>query len=218
MQTIFKRFEKKYILSAEQFRLLLSAIRPYVREDMYSNYRVDTIYYDTPAYDLIRRSINKPFFKEKYRIRHYENSSLLFYELKKKFDGIVYKRRMTSENPDPQINQEILSFLQEEEVEPQVLIRYDRLAFVDKEEAEVRITFDQHIRFQTQELDFNSELDETLLFEEAQVIMEIKTETAIPFWLAKILSSLAIFPSSCSKYGMIYTKFLRKEAPCLPVF
>ncbi len=55
-------------------------------------------YLDTPDYELIRTSIEKPVYKEKVRLRCYggsiDDSSTVFVEIKKKFESVVYKRRV----------------------------------------------------------------------------------------------------------------------------
>ena len=58
---------------------------------------IQSLYYDTDNYLLIRRSIEKPMYKEKIRLRGYgevNSDSKVFLEIKKKSDGIVYKRRV----------------------------------------------------------------------------------------------------------------------------
>ena len=97
MQSVFKRYEKKYLISAEQHDVLRHAISPYMKPDKYGGYLVQNLYYDTEDWDVIRASVENPVFKEKLRIRCYGQpapDSDLFLELKKKYDGIVYKRRL----------------------------------------------------------------------------------------------------------------------------
>ena len=97
--TCFERVEKKYFLSPEQYRNFLESLAPYVRADAYGEYTICNLYYDTDDYRLIRASIDKPVYKEKLRVRSYgvpAADSAVFVELKKKYDGVVYKRRITS--------------------------------------------------------------------------------------------------------------------------
>ena len=70
MQT-FTRHEKKYLLNESQYEELLKKMRPYVVPDKFSETDISSIYYDTDTYELIRRSIEKPEYKEKLRIRAY---------------------------------------------------------------------------------------------------------------------------------------------------
>ena len=73
-----------------------------MKEDAFGSYTICNIYYDTPDWRLIRASLEKPAYKEKLRVRSYgvpTETDRVFVELKKKFDGVVYKRRITTEVP-----------------------------------------------------------------------------------------------------------------------
>ena len=68
-QTVFKRYELKYMLTLEQKEKILEAMSPYMQLDKYGRTTIRNIYFDTATYRLIRRSIEKPAYKEKLRIR-----------------------------------------------------------------------------------------------------------------------------------------------------
>ncbi|MBE6677872.1 MAG: VTC domain-containing protein, partial [Ruminococcaceae bacterium] len=94
-QSVFKRYEIKFMLTKEQKNSIIKAMSPYMCLDDYGRTTIRNIYYDTDSYLLIRRSIEKPVFKEKLRIRSYKKVSSdenVFVELKKKYKGVVYKR------------------------------------------------------------------------------------------------------------------------------
>ena len=96
-QTVFKRYELKYMLTLEQKEKILEAMSPYMQLDKYERTTIRNIYFDTENYRLIRRSIEKPAYKEKIRIRSYAQAtadSTVFVELKKKYEKVVYKRRL----------------------------------------------------------------------------------------------------------------------------
>ena len=98
IQTVFQRYELKYILTAKQKEKVLQAIEPYMALDQYGRTTIRNVYFDTDNYRLIRRSIEKPAYKEKLRLRSYgqaEADSAVFVELKKKYQKIVYKRRVS---------------------------------------------------------------------------------------------------------------------------
>ena len=102
-QTVFKRYELKYMLTRAQKEKILQAMAPYMALDRYGKNTVRNIYFDTNDYRLIRRSIEKPAYKEKLRIRSYaqaEKDSTVFVELKKKYQGVVYKRRLPLQERD----------------------------------------------------------------------------------------------------------------------
>ena len=102
-QSVFKRYELKYMLTSAQKEKVLSAMSPYMKLDKYGRTIIRNLYYDTDAYLLIRRSIDKPVYKEKLRIRSYSKvsgDSKVFVELKKKYNHIVYKRRVALLNDE----------------------------------------------------------------------------------------------------------------------
>ena len=217
----FRRYEKKYLLSGEQDRQLRAEIADRLRPDEYYKSTVCSLYYDTDDYELIRHSIEKPLFKEKLRLRSYgvpEREGEVFVELKKKFKGVVYKRRTrmpaaeaqawlagTGSAPeDTQTCREIDWFLQRYKPVPKLYIACDREAFAAKDDPELRITFDRNIRWREDELDLCAGTRGQLLTQPEQVLMEIKLQGAAPLWLAETLSRLMIFPVGFSKYGSCY--------------
>ena len=217
VQWSFQRIEEKYLLNTEQYDRLRGALQAHIVPDDYPESTICNIYYDTPDYELIRHSMEKPLYKEKFRV---------FMEIKKKFDGIVYKRRVMSgvgetmeylrggEEPevtDPQILQEIQWFRHNYELVPKLFLAYDRLAFRDTEDPELRLTFDRNIRFRTENLDLTCGDYGVKLLPENQILMEVKIPGAAPVWLSHILSELNIFPISFSKYGKCYQKMMERN-------
>lgn len=216
----FKRYEEKYLLSHSVFLTLFAALEDYIRPDEYFRSTVCSIYYDTDDYSLIRHSIEGPVYKEKLRLRSYNVPAAdgkVFIELKKKFKGIVYKRRISStaaaataylsgkgDSPDSQVGREIDWFLKENPVIPRAFIACDRSAYVANDNPELRITFDENLRWRDYDLDITAGDYGELLTEPGDVLMEIKIPGAAPIWLSRLLSELGIFPTSFSKYGTCY--------------
>lgn len=222
----FERVEKKYLMTKEQFEEFANRTKNLITLDQYGLHTICNLYYDTEQYDLIRYSIEKPKYKEKLRLRSYgipTKDATVFVELKKKWNGIVYKRRtsMTLDEADRYLNngvrpsknsqivKEIDYFLEYYNPSPKLFLAYDRLAFFGNEDSEVRITVDQNIRSRTTELDLKMGDRGKLFMQEDSYLMEIKVPGAFPLWLAKILSELEIYPVSFSKYGNIYKNSLR---------
>ena len=225
IQCCFQRYEKKYWLTRAQQRVLLDAMQPNMEVDRYGEYTICNIYYDTPDYRLIRASLEKPVYKEKLRVRSYgvpEENGKVFAELKKKYNGVVYKRRITTEltKVGPflsgvlpaaafgQIGQEIGYFQSFYHTEPKVFIGYDRLAFAGIEEPELRITFDTDLRWRDGELDLRCGDYGAPIVNDDRVLMEIKIPGTAPLWLSHLLSEIKAFPTSFSKYGACYCKHL----------
>ncbi len=225
IQSSFQRFEKKYLLTQTQYAALLRAAEPYLRPDEFGRYTICNIYYDTDCYQLIRASLDKPVYKEKLRLRSYgvpSDGSDVFVELKKKFDGVVYKRRVVMEvseamdylsgarrpRQEDQISHEVDFFLARCHPVPKAFIAYDREALAGREDPELRVTFDTALRWRSTELDLRCGDHGALLLPQEQILMEIKIPGTAPMWLAHLLSSLAIYPTSFSKYGVCYTRHL----------
>ena len=224
----FKRFEKKYLLSAGKFEQLWSVMREHMVPDRFFRSTVCSIYYDSDDYSLIRHSLEQPVYKEKLRLRSYNvpgPDDAVFVELKKKFRGVVYKRRveMSAETAEAylagqgrppvegQILHEIDFFLQTHAVSPKVFIACDREAWDDRENPELRITFDRNLRWRDTDLHLCAGSEGEALLGEGEVLMEIKIPDAAPLWLAHLLSELEIFPTSFSKYGTCYRTALLEK-------
>ena len=223
-QWSFKRVEKKYLMTEDQCYRFCEAVRDRIEPDTYPLSTICNIYYDTPDYLLIRRSIEKPVYKEKFRLRSYgvpDDDTPVFMEIKKKFKGIVYKRRVRAGEDesvrylaggprpnanDPQILSEIDWFFRKYDLQPGMFVAYERLAFRSKEDRNLRITFDWDIRYRVEDMDLRKGADGIRLFDENMVIMELKIPGAAPVWLSEILSELNIYPTSFSKYGRCYLK------------
>ncbi len=233
---VFQRIEKKYLLDGEQYRRFLEGMAPHMELDRYGLHTIGNIYFDTEEDALIRTSLAKPPYKEKMRLRGYGipgDGDLVFLELKKKWDGIVYKRRvaMTMEEaeryvtegiwplPEKQMRKEMDYFMKYYRPRPKVYLAYDRMAYYGKEDGELRLTVDQRIRSRERALDLRAGDEGELLFEEERYLMEIKVPEAYPLWLAHLLSELEIYPVSFSKYGMYYKKRTEEERKrtCLQV-
>lgn len=225
MQEVFKRYEKKYLLDRQQYEKLLAKLLPLLVPDRYSRYTICNVYFDTPDYALIRYSLEKPMYKEKLRLRSYGTPSsgdTVFVELKKKFQGVVYKRRvaMTLEeanaylyrgvhpNISGQMMQEMDWFTGQYVLWPAVYLAYDRIAYKGREDAGLRVTFDTNIRCREKDVLLEEGDSGTLLLPEDKVLMEIKIPGVMPLWLAHILSELSVYPTSFSKYGTYYQKMI----------
>lgn len=226
---IFKRHELKYLITAEQREYIERAICEYMTPDEYGESTICNIYYDTDNYRLIRRSIEKPMYKEKLRLRSYGKSAddkTVFLELKKKYDGVVYKRRIslpckdavdfmegkTDLKEDTQIGREIKYFIKYyETLKPRVYLCYDRTAYFSVTDRDLRITFDRNILWRREELDLRYDHYGTDILKEGQSLMEIKSGTAMPLWLVDIINKSGVKRSSFSKYGNAYISILKDE-------
>lgn len=224
----FERKEVKYLLGWKQYEALRRRLSPYVGEDVYGKTQILNIYFDTPDFRLVRRSLEKPAYKEKLRLRTYripDDDTTAFVEIKKKYRGIVYKRRIDmtyrqaidylchgAEAPQrSQISDEIDYFLTfYRQIVPAMKIRYERIAMAGRFDPELRITFDRNLQW-SMNLDLQDTEEGVPILDGNQILMELKVQGAIKPAIADILNELAIYPVSFSKYGRGFEMYSQQK-------
>ena len=228
-QMTFKRYEIKYLLDEKTYLELRKRLEGKMVVDQYGEKTVCNIYFDTPDSRLIRTSLEKPVYKEKLRLRSYgtpERNSTVFVELKKKYKGVVYKRRedmVLSEAEaylyqgwkpgfSSQVLLEIDWFLKYYgQITPAMYISYERIAMNEVKDSGLRVTFDTNILWRKEELNLKEGSWGNPILEPGQRLMEIKIAGAMPLWLGEILDKLYIYPVSFSKYGRAYQDQIKQE-------
>jgi hypothetical protein len=220
-QMIFQRYEYKYLMDFRQMQAVLTAMAPYMVPDEYSHSSIRNLYLDTPDFRLIRRSLEKPVYKEKLRVRSYSRAgehAAVFVELKKKYHSVVYKRRISIPQdqamaciegiqswPDSQIGRELAYTMDfYKSLRPAVFLSYERDSFRGVEDEALRVTFDTDIRYRQEELTLDSDTWGTPILPPGRVLMELKVAGGLPLWMARVLSEQGIFKTSFSKYGAAY--------------
>lgn len=229
---IFKRVEKKYLLTDAQWDALIEKISPMLVPDPFGRSTIASLYLDTPDFRIIRASIEAKnedhAYKEKLRLRTYgtpASNSRAFLEIKKKYDGVVYKRRISlpyaaamqyisggQKPPDSQIMREIdwaMHFYGAPK--PAVIISYERDAFFVRDLPALRITFDSGVRYRNYDLDLSLGSKGKPILSETESLMEIKTDGSMPVWLSLALDELNIYPASFSKYGTAYADIINSQ-------
>lgn len=226
-QSVFKRYELKYLLTREQKQRLLEDMAPYMAPDSYGRTTVRNLYFDTESYRLIRHSIERPVYKEKLRLRSYRQltgQESVFVELKKKYKTVVYKRRLAmpqeqafaflAGGPCPvegQIANELAYFRDYYgDLKPKVFLSYHREAYYGVAGGEFRITFDDDILCRRELLSLALPVWGTPILSEDMVLMELKSPGGIPLWLTQVLTRERIYKTSFSKYGTAYQKLIFK--------
>ena len=222
IQTVFMRYELKYLLSPQQKQRVLGAMEDFMEPDRYGRTTIRNLYFDTDNYRLIRRSLDKPAYKEKLRLRSYGPAgpdSAVFVELKKKYEEVVYKRRVSLPQRqamdwrlgqekcplDTQIAREVNYFLIfYQTLRPAVFLSYERQAFFAKDGSDFRVTFDENILCRQESVSLEAPVYGTPILPEGKCLMEIKCSGGIPLWMTQVLSREKIFKSSFSKYGTAY--------------
>lgn len=230
-QNVFKRYELKYILDKMQYDIIQNVMKGHMTIDEYGKSIIYNIYFDTPDNLLARRSIEKPVYKEKLRLRSYgvaKKDSITYIELKKKYESVVYKRRVATtyesainylingERPeDTQILRETDYFLKlYEGIKPAQVISYERCAYYDNSGTDFRVTFDTNILARDYDLSLIKEPYGEPVLDEEKILMEIKTGMAIPLWMCEVLSKNRIYKTTFSKYGTAYIKNYRRKKIC----
>lgn len=233
---VFNRYENKYLLTTEKLELLKPELEKHMRPDKFNLsgelYTICNVYYDTADSHLIRNSLMKPKYKEKLRLRSYgtvDGDSQVFIEIKKKFRGIVNKRRSalklseatkfleTGELPEikeymnAQVLSEIKYLLSRNKLIPSVFLSYRRYALFESDNKDLRISFDTDICSRKYDLNLTSGIYGKMLLPEDTWIMEIKVSRNLPIWLVKLLSQQCIYPVSFSKYGKVHLKTIKEK-------
>ena len=225
-QTVFKRYELKYMLTLEQKEKILEAMSNYMELDKYGRTTIRNIYFDTDNYRLIRRSLEKPAYKEKLRIRSYSQASAhstVFVELKKKYDKLVYKRRLPLSEQDAmawvcrrepcpldtQISREIDYFMDYYgKLKPTAFLSYQREAYYHKTGGDFRVTFDDQILCRQRDMNLCADIYGERILPEDKVLMELKCSGGIPLWMVDVLSRERIYKTTFSKYGTAYSTLI----------
>lgn len=223
---VFNRYEHKYLIDKATYEEVLEVMDRHMTLDKHNKdhkpYTIANVYYDTTDDYLIRKSLSKPIYKEKLRLRSYgvpNESTKVFLEIKKKYNGLVNKRRSVLQLSEAQIllktgkipeikdymNGQVLNeigyFLSRYDLLPKVYLAYDRVAYFEQGNPDLRISFDMNIRSRRYNVALEKgDFGETLL-DSNTYLMEIKTSLAKPLWLTNMLTGLNIKRQSFSKYG-----------------
>lgn len=227
-QMIFKRYEIKYMITTEQFAIIKEEFEKHMIADEHGVSTICSLYFDTPSFQLIRRSLEHPVYKEKLRLRSYgvaHADTKVFVELKKKYKKVVYKRRVTLKEQDAmrylldgeinkqtQITNEIDYFKQfYPGLAPAMLLMYKREAYYARDDHEFRVTFDRDVLWRDYDLSLDKGIYGESILAPNLILMEVKTKDAIPLWMTKLLNDNHIYKKSFSKYGTAYQIKLKNQ-------
>ena len=221
IKNVFQRIEQKYLLTKQQYLNLQNIINKYFEKDNYYQSKIYNLYFDNNNNDIIINSLEKPIYKSKIRLRSYKEikkDSEVFLEIKKKYNGIVYKRRLSLTyqewnnyytknifpNHDTQIMKEIDYEIKSFNLKPTIFVAYDRLSYYCKDDKNFRITFDTNLRSRSTNLKLKDSKENKDYFNEEIYIMEAKTIYGLPLWFTNLLTKNNVYPCSFSKVGNIY--------------
>lgn len=219
----FNRFEVKYLVGAAGLPGLLAQLAPYTRPDPHmedpQGYRVHSVYWDSPGFTLFWEKVEGLEIRRKLRFRSYDDSPLVFAEIKQRVDRTLQKRRVRlpqeeaermlrgSASPslsdaqlaDP-VAQEVEAFARQYLLRPVVAITYRRYALVGSETSDLRITFDRRVQYSATELTTRALVRGHYLLDPRMAIMEVKYNGRVPRWLSKLVSREGLELRRLSKY------------------
>ena len=230
MQNVFSRNEKKYLITQAQADQLIEVLADNMKRDIYGEYWVQNLYFDTENWDIIQTSMEKPYYKEKIRLRCYgmpETTDRMFLEFKKKCSGVVHKRRLPILPTDiseysideilskdnSQIAKELAYHIHRTGVIEKFYISYYRQAFAGINDEGLRLTIDSNISYRLDTLCFTEPHVGCPILGPSTFLLEIKTPLSIPLWLAHLLCKLGIFSTSFSKYAACFTHWTGSKEP-----
>ncbi len=224
----FNRFELKYMVTLAQAERFKSALRAYMRADDYGaadgRYTIASLYYDSPEFRCYWEKVDGIRFRRKLRLRLYDDGqpvsdgTPVFVEIKQRIDRVTQKRRillpygqasklcsrrdMIDAAPQDQpVVEEVYAFLWQYNLRPASIVRYTRQAFIGAEsDLGLRVTFDTSLRYQTMNLDLADEELSTPIMGENWVVMEIKVNERIPYWLTEMVAAHNLQLYRISKY------------------
>ena len=223
---VFNRFEHKYLLDGDTYEKITKVMEEHMVPDSYNigrkPYTIANVYYDTSDDYLIRKSLSKPVYKEKIRLRSYgvpDMDTKVFFEIKKKYKGIVNKRRTKILLSDAydfaksgeaknigsymnlQVMSEITYFFGRFKLYPKLYLAYDRIAYFEEGNPDLRISFDKNIRSRRYDVALEKGDYGEPVLPHGTYLMEVKTSLAKPLWLTEALTELGLSRVSFSKYG-----------------
>ena len=224
------RTEKKYLTDERGLEYFFSRTGTLVEKDAYYHQKIHNVYFDNDANEIVRTSLEKPDFKEKLRLRAYEANGVLcpysFLELKKKYKGVVYKRRLQLtlaqgngilQNAygdiltDCQIGREIGAYMLKTNCYPKQYIGYERFSFRGTEDENLRVTVDTALVSRTKGLGLCASVHDEPFGWQARFVIEIKATGGMPLALVRLLTGMKMYPVSFSKYGKVYLKNMENE-------
>lgn len=223
---IFKRKEQKYLITVAQYQEMLTRLSPYMRADKNGNggkYTVTSLYFESPTNTIYFETKNKLPYRQKLRLRVYDEAneqSTAFFEVKQKHKKVVNKRRLrlpvteanrylqdcleaplaAYETTNEQVMREIHYFRQLYQLQPEMIVSYDRHALHGIHDADLRITYDFNLRCRNDDLHVENGSFGEYFIDPNLVVLEVKVNDSVPLWLTRILQDVNCEQRSASKY------------------
>lgn len=210
-------FELKFLIDEDQAADIIGWARhhleadPHFDPDLGDGYHVNSLYLDTPQFDVFHR--REGFCQQKYRLRRYGCNPLVWFEQKRKRKGLVRKRRVPVDQAEIPLRLDqpaevewpghwFRRKLDEQQLRPVCQVTYQRLArFKNTDEGVVRLTIDDRLRAIPAEgwtIPTGSLEGVSLL--EGKRILELKFRGAMPGMFRQLVEEQRLQVASFSKY------------------
>lgn len=205
----FRRFEFKYLVSPQQHRRIVNLLRSQMIPDPYGggdgDYKVNSLYFDSPGMRYYRENEAGLEGRQKIRHRYYdEDSANMFWEIKKKISDVVFKDRCLSNRPDPKLKSLLRCYTLLHRLRPVLWVRYSREAW-QLPGREFRITFDSEIVAAKESGEaYMPPRREKIL--PGWVVMELKYSGMLPKWIYRVISEYSLIRQPIGKYRLAVEK------------
>ena len=223
------RHECKYFVPVGLIASIRSYLRPFVRPDRHAQHRpgyqypICSLYLDTHSYALLNEGVRGLKNRVKLRIRTYDDQpeGPVFFEVKRRMNGLVYKHRAalarpaamkfmqrlwnvapTATLPSASDLNKFRHLTRERDAAPVVKVKYRREAYESASRDPVRITFDTDLqRAVTRDLDLSHGPGHWQPCALEGQILEIKFTNTYPSWVADLVRHFELQRRSISKYA-----------------
>jgi hypothetical protein len=224
----FNRFELKYLITLQQAERFKAGLRSYLVPDEHGKnngrYAVSSLYYDSPGFRCYWEKLDGLKVRRKLRIRRYETGEALteetpvHLEIKQRVDRVTQKRRAVlsyrdalrlcndRQFPDHILDdgatiEEVFVLLWQYNLRPASIVRYDRQAFIGTDyDIGLRVTFDTSLSFQSHPLHLHEQPSGLPMLHPGFVVMEVKVNERIPYWLTEMIAAHNLQLVRFSKY------------------
>lgn len=232
------RFELKYLIEEDVAQRLSRELDGACRLDAEAGptggYTVTSLYLDSPDLVVHRAVLTAQPVRWKARVRAYgaECAGPHWVEVKRRYGEVILKTRtkvaqhlwpqLIDRDASPNLDDwplggkgkvdvgEFRALCQMHDLEPKMLIRYDREPWVGILDPDLRVTFDRSLRYAaTSECVISGDesryrafdFAESMLGTRRAVVLEIKFGAAMPGWLAALVRTLGLQRGSFAKYS-----------------
>ena len=229
-----RRFESKYLVDENRAQRIRDYIRPFMELDRFAaarnlhKYPVCSLYLDSSDLELCRKTLHGHKNRYKLRVRTYSDDpdDPLFFEVKRRVDGMVIKARAQISRAQgdailagriPRADQftpdlfarinEFSALSQTTRAKPVLRVKYQREAYESTGPNHVRITFDTQLRHAVTPLyEVSHDGPGWCATPVPGTILEIKFNQSFPSWITSLIQTFDLQKLSVAKYCLSMTR------------